>query len=515
MNWNKIQVGLIILFISVVGTNAQDSSFWGNLKPGLFTPGFKLIEAKDLSRFYPHQTIERQNARPIRVYIWYPAQKSTRPPLRFASFVRMAAEDFVPESGKPDGKWQKEILPVPLAKGLKPDRLNVILDSRTASIQDAEPAEEIFPLLIFGQGLYYESPLSHFILCEFLASHGYVVATCPLLGTQYRLVNIKVEDLETQIRDLEFVIAQARIQPFVHPERIGVIGYDLGGMAGLVLSMRNPDIDAFLSMDAGILFGHFSGLPGNHPQYLEKRFTIPWMHMTQARFIQKFHDEQGISTLIGRKSYGDSYLVPVPTSNHGHFSSYAMLDIRDAVPGYWGPVESDPKPLYEAISRYALSFFNAYLKQDEQELESLHRIAQVKEPSASLLKLEWKKGQKPPPSEADFIHLIVEKGLSAARDAIQQMKASYPGEVLIDESVLNWLGYHFLYWWGREEEAVEVFKLNVSLFPESANAHDSLGEAYLTRGQTELAIQSYEKSLELNPDNANAASVLKRLKKKK
>ncbi|NIO19754.1 MAG: hypothetical protein GTN76_03185, partial [Candidatus Aenigmarchaeota archaeon] len=113
----------------------------------------------------------------------------------------------------------------------------------------------------------------------------------------------------------------------------GVIGYDLGGMAGLVLSMRNPDIDAFLSMDSAILFGHFSGLPVNHPQYLEKRFTIPWMHMTQARFIQKFHDEQGLSTLIGRKSYGDSYLVPVQTSNHGHFTSYAMLDIRDAVPG--------------------------------------------------------------------------------------------------------------------------------------------------------------------------------------
>ena len=514
MNWNKIQIGLVILFISVVSINAQDSNFWGNLKPGLFTPGFKLVETKDSSRFYPPPTTERQNARPIRIYIWYPALKSTQPPLRFASFVRMAAEDFVPESRKPDDKLRKEILPVPLAKGLQRDRLNAILDYRTASVQDAEPAEEVFPLLILGQGLYYESPLSHFVLCEFLASHGYVVATCPLLGTQYRLVNLNVEDLETQIRDLEFVIAQARLQPFVHPERLGVIGYDLGGMAGVVLSMRNPDIDAFLSMDSGILFEHFSGLPGNHPQYLEKRFTIPWMHMTQARFIKAFRDEQGISTLMGRKSYGDSYLVHVPTFNHGQFSSYAMLDIRDAVPGYWGPVESDTKPLYEAINRYALSFFNAYLKRDNQELESLHRIAQVKESSASLLRLEWKRGEKPPPSEADLIHLIIEKGMSAARDTLQQNKATYPGEVLIDESVLNWLGYHFLYWWGREEEAVEVFELTVSLFPESANAHDSLGEAYLNRGQTELAIQSYEKSLELNPDNANAASVLKRLKKK-
>ena len=60
-------------------------------------------------------------------------------------------------------------------------------------------------------------------------------------------------------------------------------------------------------------------------------------------------------------------------------------------------------------------------------------------------------------------------------------------------------------------ESVDVFQLNVTLFPESANAYDSLGEAYLNGGQTEKAIRSYKKSLELNPDNQNAAAQLKRL----
>ena len=80
---------------------------------------------------------------------------------------------------------------------------------------------------------------------------------------------------------------------------------------------------------------------------------------------------------------------------------------------------------------------------------------------------------------------------------------------------MNWLGYHFLYWWGREEEALEVFKMNVSLFPKSANAYDSLGEAYLNRDDPESAIRCYKKSLELNPKNTNAAEQLKRLVKEK
>jgi tetratricopeptide (TPR) repeat protein len=48
-------------------------------------------------------------------------------------------------------------------------------------------------------------------------------------------------------------------------------------------------------------------------------------------------------------------------------------------------------------------------------------------------------------------------------------------------------------------------------YPQSFNAHDSLGEAYLSSNERELAIQNYKKSLELNPNNTNATESLKRL----
>jgi tetratricopeptide (TPR) repeat protein len=81
---------------------------------------------------------------------------------------------------------------------------------------------------------------------------------------------------------------------------------------------------------------------------------------------------------------------------------------------------------------------------------------------------------------------------------------------LITESSLNTEGYRLLQS-GETSKAVEVFKRAVKYYPDSFNAYDSLGEAYMTDGARELAIANYRKSLELNPRNTNAVEMLDRL----
>ena len=76
---------------------------------------------------------------------------------------------------------------------------------------------------------------------------------------------------------------------------------------------------------------------------------------------------------------------------------------------------------------------------------------------------------------------------------------------------LNLLGYALLQR-NRVDDAIKIFKLNVEVYPQAFNTYDSLGEAYMNAGETELAIKNYEKSLELNPQNENAVNQLRTLR---
>ena len=79
------------------------------------------------------------------------------------------------------------------------------------------------------------------------------------------------------------------------------------------------------------------------------------------------------------------------------------------------------------------------------------------------------------------------------------------------EDQVNGLGYELMAT-KRLDQAIEIFRLNVAAFPRSANTYDSLGEAYRTRGDREAAINSYEKALELNPNQRTAIEALRMLR---
>lgn len=515
MKLSKPIIFIILILLFELYSFSNYSSYsrqWGNLKPGTFDVGFRLIEMDDYSRCYPAVASKEFNPRRIRIYLWYPALKSNKKTMNLYDYVQMAAGDFnIPKNQKQ--KNPQPVLPVQLKKGISKEKLRILLKENVLSIRDIPAEKGRFPLLILGQGLYYESPLSHFFLSEFLASHGYVIATCPLLGTHYRMVNINIADLETHVRDLEFVLGHARTLPFVKSGELGIIGFDLGGMAGLILTMRNPDVKSFLSLDSGINFSHFSGMPSSHPSYNEADFSIPWMHMIRSRFIRLFRDKQKKSSLFQRKKYGNSYLIHVPTENHGCFTSYAVMGIKNPIPGYWGAVEKNLQTKHHDICRIALLFLDSYLKQNHYAMDKLVKMVKTGKVFGDTSKIEYKQGKAPSPLKATLINSLIDLGINKMDSEIQKWKKTFPVEDLFDETVLNWLGYHFLYWWGREDEAIAIFKLNVQLFPDSSNAYDSLGEAYLKMGMNEKAIKSYRKSLELYPDNNNAKQILKQLEK--
>jgi CubicO group peptidase (beta-lactamase class C family) len=108
---------------------------------------------------------------------------------------------------------------------------------------------------------------------------------------------------------------------------------------------------------------------------------------------------------------------------------------------------------------------------------------------------------------------ILAKGAQAAINEYREWRKGRTGEEVINEAKMNDLGYD-LFRMRKLAEAIEVFKLNVEDYPQSANAYDSLGEAYLANGDKELAIKNYQRSVELNPHNATGIEALKKLQEK-
>jgi len=75
------------------------------------------------------------------------------------------------------------------------------------------------------------------------------------------------------------------------------------------------------------------------------------------------------------------------------------------------------------------------------------------------------------------------------------------------ERAFNTLGYRFLRA-GNREAAVRVLEWGAAAYPASANAHDSLGEAYRASGRLADARQSYQTALRLDPTSRSASEAL-------
>lgn len=100
----------------------------------------------------------------------------------------------------------------------------------------------------------------------------------------------------------------------------------------------------------------------------------------------------------------------------------------------------------------------------------------------------------------------IEEGLAGYR----RIKKEQPDHATVSEQKLNNVGYGLMRA-KKMAEAIAVFKLNTEFYPAAWNTYDSLGDAYRSNGDKELAIASYKKSLALNPQNANGAAILKKL----
>jgi tetratricopeptide (TPR) repeat protein len=105
---------------------------------------------------------------------------------------------------------------------------------------------------------------------------------------------------------------------------------------------------------------------------------------------------------------------------------------------------------------------------------------------------------------------IQEQGIDAAVTQYRELKTKHPDDYDCSEDEFIGLGYGLIHI-KNFKGAIEIFKLAVEAYPQSYNTYDSLAEAYMDNGDKDLAIRNYQKSIEINPGNANGIAMLKKL----
>lgn len=105
---------------------------------------------------------------------------------------------------------------------------------------------------------------------------------------------------------------------------------------------------------------------------------------------------------------------------------------------------------------------------------------------------------------------VTEGGVEGFMEAYNMQEQKYPGEDIFSENTFPSVG-RGLRRQKNNPAIVEVYKIWVEKYPESSNAHYSLGEAYMTVEDAKSAKKQFKKSLELDPNNEDAKTQLAKM----
>jgi len=502
----KVISRVVLLLLLVYSNGAYSQSGSAEITfhvpdAGEFSVGFQLLEVEDYSRTVTGGSLPAVNyPRPIRVYVWYPAAPSEQEiTIRFGRYAELADDDI----------WSADIVGGlheklsysrrALARSLDKEQYEALLQQQLTAVEGSTPLEGPFPLVVIGQGVYYESPIVFAALAEYLAGRGFVVVTSPLVGTNSPIVTVDEVGLETQVRDLEFVIAHARRFPYVSQDKLGVFGFDMGGMAGLILTMRNNDVDAFASVSSGILYPHPAGIPMASPDYDPLALRSPWLHSVPSSWT-KSSDSSGDESLFAAAHQSERYLLLTEGMGHVDYTGYALIEGRPAMVEYWEAAKPGDIDRYLTVSNYIATFFTAYLKDDSDSMAFLseNRLESVQ---GSKMTLEHRPAETATITYEEFVQAVILGQADSAIGRVRDIKETQPNHILLDEEYLNRIIFSLRGTWGLEREILPVLEFIVELYPTSANALYMLGEGQIALGEYSAAINFYERLLVLDPDD--------------
>jgi tetratricopeptide (TPR) repeat protein len=280
----------------------------------------------------------------------------------------------------------------------------------------------------------------------------------------------------------------------------------------VVAAARDDRIGAIVSLDGSVR---------SHPRFVNgsadalrdvtpERVAVPLLFIgARPKSVEQLSsDGAELSySFLNSMKYSDVYLASMAPMLHRDFSSYALRLVPHDAAASW--TREEVLTAYGWTLRYVHQFLDAYLKDSAAALAFLQQGASANGSPRNMMTLERRMASSKPATFERLAHELNTKGYDHAVELYKRMQKSDPKFQLAERSIDAW-GYA-LFRAGRKKQAMEVFRLGVSAYPNSAALFESMGELYADQGDKKRAITYYRRSLELEPDNGNILRHLKKL----
>lgn len=327
-----------------------------------YLAGYRATSFVDSSRTYKPNVGQSDPLyfRPVDIDIWYPAQPVTSDTtLRFGHFLQLLQDraNFYSAPQKFDG------LPMTIAKsfceGFRCSRPSLLLANPTHSYHKAKEVSKRFPLILYFAS-FGSMGYENYLLFESLASQGYIIACVNSIGRYPGDMTMKNADLMQQVKDADRIFSRLKQDERIDTNKIGVLGYSWGGLAGAIWAMQRQDVAAVVSLEGSEV--HHYGYSTSEDQDFEQTIntqsfrkaalSVPYLRLEsnpQPKIPKKDSTYNFFSKVNATKQ-----LIRIDSAGHQDFSSLATV-VRSS--GNCSVPEA-----YNTISTLTISHFNKYLK---------------------------------------------------------------------------------------------------------------------------------------------------------
>ena len=363
MKSKRLVAGLILIFGIATTMLGQDYPSWGKLEGGKYKVGFRTIKAYDSTRTYkPEEGIKY---RPLLIHLWYPTSSSSDAYMKYESYIILETqrahflnnnfEDYCNQNMQGYIDYGKKLM----------GNLNVtvreVLSSPTASLSNVKPAKGKFPLIIYAPS-FGKSSIQNNIGCEYLASHGYIIASVASAGENSQFMTSDEIGVMAQVQDIEFLINYLKLTNNIDASKIGTFGYSWGGFSNIIHQMRNDYVKAVASWDGSIEY-HGYEIAKNMKDFKPDKLKVPYV------FFSNKNEAYTEFPFYKSVSSNKKYLYRLKKLEHAEFTSYWTHFSNAKANASSYDLES-----YKIVCEYTLVFFDIYLKNKKSKVRKLKNL---------------------------------------------------------------------------------------------------------------------------------------------